>query len=136
MATAAFQSVIPNLLPLRFPRVLENLLSRALGIQEVARVYDALRSMGEQRPIADRLVDFLGVAFTTSDVDRRIRSGVRFLANGNLDPKFANVLSGLTLVDLTTAEPELLDRYLGAARQSISQLSKRTKCNTLEVSFG
>ena len=48
MATAAFQSVIPNLLPFRFPRALENLLSRALGIEEIARVYDALRSMGEQ----------------------------------------------------------------------------------------
>jgi hypothetical protein len=55
MATAAFQSVIPNLLPFRFPRTLESLLSRALGIQEIARVYDALRSMGEQRPMADRL---------------------------------------------------------------------------------
>jgi len=115
MATAAFQSVIPNLLPFRFPRELENLLSRALGIQEIARVYDALRSMGEQRPIADRLLDFLGVTFETSDIDlaripksgpaivtanhpfgilegailasllRRIRPDVRFLANGILN---------------------------------------------------
>ena len=115
MATAAFQSVIPNLLPFRFPRALENLLSRALGIEEIARVYDTLRSMGEQRPIADRLLDFLGVTFTASDVDlaripnrgpaivtanhpfgilegailasllRRIRPDVRFLANGILN---------------------------------------------------
>ena len=71
--------------------------------------------MGEQRPIADRLLDFLGVTFTTSDVDlaripnsgpaivtanhpfgilegailasllRRIRPDVRFLANGILN---------------------------------------------------
>jgi putative hemolysin len=115
MATAAFHSVLPNLLPFRFPRSLENLLSRALGIQEIARVYDALRSMGEKRPIADRLLDFLGVTFTTSDVDLaripnrgpaivtvnhpfgilegavlasllgRIRPDVRFLANGILN---------------------------------------------------
>jgi putative hemolysin len=71
--------------------------------------------MGEQRPIADRLLDFLGVTFTTSEVDlariprsgpaivtanhpfgilegailasmlRRIRPDVRFLANGILN---------------------------------------------------
>jgi hypothetical protein len=32
----------------------------------------------------------------------------------NLDPKFANALDGLILVDLTKTEPKLLDRYLGA----------------------
>src|SRR5437764_10382070 len=69
MATAMFESVIPNLLPFRLPRTLETLLSRALGIQEIARVYDTLHSMGEQRPIADRLLDFLGVTFTTSPAD-------------------------------------------------------------------
>jgi putative hemolysin len=115
MTTALFQAVIPNLLPLRLPRALENLVSRALGIQEIARVYDALRSMGDERPIADRLLDFLGVTFTTSDIDLaripntgpaivtanhpfgilegailasllgRIRPDVRFLANGILN---------------------------------------------------
>jgi putative hemolysin len=114
MATATFQSVIPNLLPFHFPRSMEKVLSRAFGIQEIARVYDSLRLMGEQRPIADRLLDFLGVTFTTSNVDLaripnsgpaivtanhpygilegailasllgRIRPDVRFLANGIL----------------------------------------------------
>ena len=32
----------------------------------------------------------------------------------NLDPKFANALDGLVLVDLTKTEPKLLNRYLGA----------------------
>jgi len=33
----------------------------------------------------------------------------------NVDPKFANALDGLILVDLTKTEPKLLDRYLGKA---------------------
>ncbi len=33
----------------------------------------------------------------------------------NVDPKFANALDGLILVDLTRTEPRLLERYLGAA---------------------
>jgi hypothetical protein len=32
----------------------------------------------------------------------------------NVDPKFANALDGLILVDLTKTEPKLLGRYLGA----------------------
>ena len=35
----------------------------------------------------------------------------------NLDPKFANALGGLILVDPTKTEPKLLDRYLGPARR-------------------
>jgi hypothetical protein len=31
----------------------------------------------------------------------------------NVDPKFANALDGLILVDLTKTEPKLLERYLG-----------------------
>jgi len=33
----------------------------------------------------------------------------------NVDPKFANALDGLILVDLTQTEPKLLERYLGRA---------------------
>jgi hypothetical protein len=40
----------------------------------------------------------------------------------NLDPKFANALDGLILVDLTKTEPKLLDRYLGA-REAASFLN-------------
>ena len=114
MATAAFQSIIPALVPFRMPRPLGNLLERALGIGEIASVYDTLRTMGEDRTIADRLLDFLSVSYTTSDVDlariprsgativtvnhpfgildgailasllAQVRSDVRFLANGIL----------------------------------------------------
>ena len=69
MATAAFQSIIPNIVPFRIPRPLENLLGRVLGIDEIARAYDRLRVMGEHRSIADRLLDFLAVTYTTSDID-------------------------------------------------------------------
>ena len=31
----------------------------------------------------------------------------------NVDPKFANTLDGLILVDLTKTDPKLLERYLG-----------------------
>ena len=31
----------------------------------------------------------------------------------NVDPKFANALDGLILVDLTKTDPKLLERYLG-----------------------
>jgi len=77
MATAAFQSVIPNILPFRIPRSLEGLLGRVLGIAEIARIYDRLRLMGQHRSIADRLLDFLAVSYTTSDTDvaRIPRSG-------------------------------------------------------------
>jgi putative hemolysin len=114
MATAAFQSIIPKIVPFRIPRPLESLLGRVLGIDEIARVYDSLRVMGEHRPIADRLLDFLAVTYATSDVDLariptngpvivtvnhpfgilegailaslfgQVRSDVRFLANGML----------------------------------------------------
>jgi len=69
MATATFQSVIPNIVPFRFPRTVQRLLGRVLGIAEIERIYTALRSMGEGRSIADRLLDFLGVSYTASDID-------------------------------------------------------------------
>jgi len=71
MATAElqFQSVIPDLVPFRIPRLLEKLLGRVLGIDEMARVYEDLQVMGEDRPIADRLLDFMAVSYTTSEAD-------------------------------------------------------------------
>ena len=44
----------------------------------------------------------------------------------NLDPKFANALDGLIVVDLTKTEPKLLDRYgvEGPLRWSDRDLSK------------
>src|SRR5258708_4307840 len=114
MATPAFESVIPGIVPFRMPRAVETFLSRALGIDQIERIYGSLRAMGEQRSIADRLLDFMAVTYTTSDVDlaripksgpaimtanhpfgilegavlasllARIRPDVRFLANGIL----------------------------------------------------
>lgn len=114
MATAAFHSVIPNLLPFRIPKALETLLGRLLGIEEIARVYEALRAMGEGRALTDRLLDYLGVSYSVAESDlaniprtgaaivtanhpfgilegailgsmvRQIRPDVRILANGIL----------------------------------------------------
>jgi putative hemolysin len=114
MATATFQSVIPNLVPFQVPRPVQFLLGHAFGIEEIARVYDTLQSMGQHRSIVDRLLDFLGVSYTTSAVDlaripkngpaivtanhpfgilegavlasllAQVRPDVRFLANGIL----------------------------------------------------
>jgi hypothetical protein len=36
----------------------------------------------------------------------------------NVDPKFANAVDGLILVDLTKTEPRLLERYLGKKGQN------------------
>src|SRR5689334_17619171 len=115
MATAAtFQSIIPSIVPFATPRTVQNLLSRLLGIDEIERVYRALRAMGAGRSIADRLLEFLAVAYDVSAPDlehipsagaaivtvnhpfgilegavlasmlARIRTDVRFLANGIL----------------------------------------------------
>jgi len=114
MDSAAFQSVIPNIVPFRLPGSVRRLLGRVLGIEEIERVYRALRALVDDRSIVDRLLDFLPVSYTASDLDLahlpkdgraivtanhpfgllegailasllgRIRSDVRFLANGIL----------------------------------------------------
>ncbi|MFN0170466.1 MAG: lysophospholipid acyltransferase family protein [Bryobacteraceae bacterium] len=113
MATAVFDSVIPRIVPFPLPRAIRDLLSRALGFDELARVYDALQSAGD-RPITDRLLGVLSVRCAVSDADieripragaaivtanhpfgilegaalaallGRVRSDVRILANGIL----------------------------------------------------
>jgi putative hemolysin len=114
MASVVFQSIIPNIVPFRVPHSIQKLLGRVLGIDEIGRVYELLRSMGEGSSIADRLLDVLAVSYTASDVDlariprkgptivtvnhpfgilegavlssllEQIRPDVRFLANGIL----------------------------------------------------
>ena len=114
MATATFPSILPRLVPSRFPAAIEHALHRLLGISEIERIYAALRESDDGRSISDRLLDFLGVTFSVSDVDLlrvprtgpailtanhpfgvldgavlasmlgRIRPDVRFLANGIL----------------------------------------------------
>jgi putative hemolysin len=114
MATAGFQSILPSILPFGIPRPLQRIFDRVFGIVEIARVYDELRNIGQSRAIADRLLDFLEISYTTSQTDlaqipatgaaivtanhpfgildgailasllTKIRPDVRFLANGLL----------------------------------------------------
>src|SRR4051794_37183033 len=116
-----FDAVLSRLAPFPVPGVLRGALTRLLGFDEIGRVYEALHSIpGES--IAERLLHFLSVRCAVDDVDllrvprsgpaivtanhpfgilegavlatllRRVRSDVRFLANG-----------------LLTAVPELRD---------------------------
>ena len=101
-------------MPLRLPATIEKMLSRALGITEIEEIYTALSKTDDDRSIIDRLLDFLRVTYTASNIDllrvprsgrailtanhpfgilegavlanmlRRIRPDVRFLANGIL----------------------------------------------------
>src|SRR6516225_9471617 len=114
MATLAFESILPSIVPFRVPRRLHKVLSRALGIDEIARVYDHLQTRKEAGSIADRLLNFLDISLCISASDlkhvpesgcaivavnhpfgildgailaslvTRIRPDVRFLANGIL----------------------------------------------------
>ena len=114
MATAAFESILPSIVPFPVPQRLQKLLNRALGIQEIARIYDHLQTRNGVDFIADRLLNFLEISYLTSPADlkhipetgavivtvnhpfgildgailasllTRIRPDVRFLANGIL----------------------------------------------------
>ena len=46
MATATFESVVPNLMPFRVPRAVRYLLGRVFGIDEITAVYETLQSIG------------------------------------------------------------------------------------------
>jgi putative hemolysin len=113
MATAVFDSVLPQIVPVSLPETLRALLARVVGLDEIERIYEKLQSM-DARPIAERLLDFLSVRCSVADADllhvprtgaaivtanhpfgilegavlavvlRRIRPDVRFLANGLL----------------------------------------------------
>jgi putative hemolysin len=114
MATAAFESIVPRIVPFPIPPVLQKLLSRVLGIEEIARVYDHIQTATGSASMADRLLDFLEISYLTSAADlkhipetggaivavnhpfgildgailasllAKIRPDVRFLANGIL----------------------------------------------------
>jgi putative hemolysin len=113
MATAVFDSVLPQIVPVSLPDTVRALLARVVGLDEIERIYGALQVM-DDRPIAERLLDFLSVRWTVADADlqhlprsgaaivtanhpfgildgavlaavlRRVRPNVRFLANGIL----------------------------------------------------
>src|SRR3954463_4583725 len=108
-----FDAVLSRVVPFPIPGVVRGALTRLLGFDEIGRVYEALHSIpGES--IAERLLHFLSVRCAVDDVDllrvprsgpaivtanhpfgilegavlatllRRVRSDVRFLANGIL----------------------------------------------------
>ena len=81
MASAVFTSILPGIVPFRLPHAVGNILRKWLGIDDLERVYDGLRSMGEGRSIAERLVDSLSVSCVVSDVDlaRIPRTGATIL---------------------------------------------------------
>src|SRR5262249_32264212 len=70
MATAAFETILPSLVPFPAPRPVHRLLSRLLGIDEIARIYEALRTSAAGGPLIDRLLDHLTISCSLSEVDR------------------------------------------------------------------
>ena len=69
MATLAVEFILPSIVPFPVPRPLQKLLSRALGIEEIARVYDHLQTWNQPGSIADRLLKSLGISFVISSDD-------------------------------------------------------------------
>jgi putative hemolysin len=69
MATAEFESILPSIVPFPVPRRLQTALSRVLGIEEIARIYDRLRNGKESDSIADRLLNLLEISYLTSAAD-------------------------------------------------------------------
>jgi putative hemolysin len=121
MATAVFDSILPRIVSVPLPRTILDLLSRALGLNELERAYDALQSMGDQ-PIANRLLRYLSVrcAVSDSDFDRIPRTGAAIVtANhpfGILEGAALATLLGRVRPDvrvlangILTAIPELRD---------------------------
>ena len=114
MDNTNLNSVLPSLLALPIAKRVEGALERILGINEIRRVYDELCQTQDNRPIAEKLLQFLEVSFTAAQRDldqvpskgpvvmvvnhpfgvlegavlatvlRRVRSDVKFLANGIL----------------------------------------------------
>jgi putative hemolysin len=77
MATAAFESILPNILPLPVPRRLLKAVSHAAGINQAARIYEHLCAMDDGRSLIDRLLDNLRItcAACESDLARVPRKG-------------------------------------------------------------
>ena len=71
MATAAFESVLPSIVPFPVPRGIQKLLNRVLGIEQIARVYDQLQARNGSASITDRLLDFFEISYLTSPADMK-----------------------------------------------------------------
>ncbi len=82
VSETAFSAIIPSLLPFRVPGGIEAMLGYALGINRLESVYDKLRAMTDEAPLAARLLRHLEVSVRTSgeDRDRIPRQGPVLLA--------------------------------------------------------
>jgi putative hemolysin len=100
MATAAFESILPGIVPFPVPRRLQKVLSRVLGINEIVRIYDQLQISEEPDPIADRLLKVLDISFLISadDLKHVPRSGSAIVA---VNHPFG-ILDGAVLASLLT----------------------------------
>ena len=91
---------------------------------------------GPNRPaLPDAGFDIEDLSSVVSDIEQKqtgvpilLRQYLRLggkLLGFNVDPKFANALDGLILVDLTKTDPKLLERYLGKGEaQSFLEFQK------------
>jgi putative hemolysin len=70
VSDTAFSAVIPNLLPFRVPGTIEAVLGYTLGINRLEGVYNKLRAMTDEAPIAARLLQHLEVTVRTSEKDQ------------------------------------------------------------------
>ena len=114
MVHAGQTTILPRLLASPIPRPIEAALNRILGIREIEATYGALRAMGGDQPLPERLLQHLEITHRVSDKDldhvprkgaavlvvnhpfgilegaaltsilSRIRSDARILANGVL----------------------------------------------------
>ena len=124
VSDTTFSTVIPKLLPFRVPSRIGRVVEHALGIDRLAGVYTTLRAKNDETPLAERLLQHLEITERVSgkDLERiprhgpalvvvnhpfgilegavlltllsRIRSDVKFLANGILEaiPEIRNLL--------------------------------------------
>ena len=114
MVHSNLNSVLPNLFGFPLPAAVEGALERVLGIRDIRKVYGQLTAGTDERPIAEKLLQFLDVEYSASERDfdhiprkgaavmvvnhpfgvlegavlatllSRVRSDVKFLANGIL----------------------------------------------------
>ena len=127
------------------------LLHEWAGLVRNRRAFRGRQLKGAHRPVFPNSgVDIEDLSAMVGDIESRdagvpvlLRQYLRLggkLLGFNLDPKFANALDGLILVDLTRTDSKLLARYLGA-REAMTFLEFQKgnngvpTCNTLEHSF-
>jgi putative hemolysin len=97
------------------------------GLVRNRRAFRSRLLKGAHRPVFPKSgFDVEDLSAVVGDIERKntgvpvlLRQYLRLggkLLGFNVDPKFANALDGLILVDLTKTEPKLLERYLGTCQ--------------------